>query len=75
MKIPTYFFDTDDDMGNRAIGTATNRKARLATLSNITAELREVLDRLERGCDGDVYTLRLSRCDMTREELAALPEE
>ena len=71
MKIPTYFFDTDDDMGNRAIGTAAN----LATLDNITAELREVLDRLARGCDGDVYTLRLSRCDMTREELAALPEE
>ena len=71
MKIPTFFLDADDDMGNRAIGAATDLAV---TIANLTAEFREALDRLERGSDGDVVTLRLSRRDMTPEELAAAEE-
>lgn len=72
MQIPTFFLDADDDMGNRAIGLATNRP--LAE-SNLLGELQVALDRLEQGNDGDQVRLVLTRVDMTSEDLAAIPEE
>ena len=72
MKIPIFFFNTDDNTGTRPIGRAADLAT---TLENLTAELRALLDELETGRDGDVFHLRLSRHDMTEEELEALPEE
>lgn len=72
MNRPIFFLDADDDMGNRAIGTIVDMAS---AARNLGAECREALGRLKRGDDGDVINLRLSRCDMSEEELVALPEE
>lgn len=71
MKKPIFFLDADDDMGNRVIGTAVDRKL---AKENLLAEIQVALDRLERGEDGCRIMLILQRVDMTTKELMALPE-
>ncbi len=71
MKKPIFFIDADDDMGPHAIGMAADRPGAMA---NLTAKIHVALDRLEEGRDGDVVNLRLSRSDMTDEEVADMPE-